>query len=39
MYIKGTHNYVYPEYIVYSDIDKHQQNIPLVIITMCILRI
>ena len=37
MYTQGLHNIVYPEYIRYkSDIDKHKQCIPRVIITMCI---
>ena len=37
MYTQGRHNNVYPEYIRYnSDIDKHQQSIPMVILTMCI---
>ena len=37
MYTQGHHNNVYPEYIRYiSDIDKHKQSIPWVIITMCI---
>ena len=36
MYTLGHPNYVYPGYIRYSDIDKHQQCIPLYIIKMYI---
>ena len=37
MYTQGHNNNVYPGYIRYtSDLDKHQQCKPRVIITMCI---
>ena len=36
IYTLGHINNVYPGYIRYSDIDKHQQCIPLYIIKMCI---
>ena len=38
VYTQGHHNNVYPGYIRYNSvIDKHQQCLPRVFITMCIL--